>query len=146
MYSALWSRSNDRLKSFSAKPILKSAAKLSAPRLSLGFRGWNYITISITFNPAALPFFTDHNSSIYPDTGCKITLVYRDWLAKKLFSSKINRMTISLNVKGIGASKYKSKNFILTTVYIPSFDGNVREVYTSIIYKLHLLTDWKQIC
>lgn len=48
-------------------------------------------------------------------------------------------MTVSLKVRGIGASKHKSEDFILAIVYIPSFDGNVRKVYASITYKLHLV-------
>ena len=113
---------------FSAKPILKSTAKLFALGLVLAFRGWKYITISITFNPAALPSLTDLDGSVYLDIGYEVTFVDRDWLIKKLPFQKISSMLVLLKIRYIGASKHKSRDFALTTIYIPCVDKKVREV------------------
>lgn len=127
----------------SARPILKSAAKFSAPGSGLTFSDWNYVTTSITFDPVALPSFIDPDNSVCFDTGCEVTLVDRDWLTKKLSSQKISTIPIPLKVRGIGASKHGSGDFALMTIYIPGFDGNGREVYTSIICELHLINRLK---
>ncbi len=123
----------------SARPILKSNAKLSAPGSGLAFRGWNYVTISITFDLATLLSPTDPDGSVCLDTGFGVTLVDRDWLTKKLPSQKINTMPVPLKVRGIGASKHESGHFALTTLYIPGTDEKGREVYASITCELHLV-------
>lgn len=66
-----------------ARPILKSIAKLSTPGSGLAFRGWNYVTTSITFDLAVLLSFTDFDGSVCLDTSCGITLVDRNWPTKK---------------------------------------------------------------
>ncbi len=123
----------------SARPILKSTAKLSAPGSGLAFSGWNYVTTSITFDPAALPSPADPDGSVCLDTGCGVTLVDRDWLTKKLPSQKISTMPVPLKVRGIGASKHESGHFALTTLYIPGTDEKGREVYASITCELNLV-------
>lgn len=50
---------------------------------------------------------------------------------------------VPLKIKGIGASKHESENFALRTVYIPSFNGNGREIYASITCELHLVDGLK---
>lgn len=116
---------------------------MSAPSSSLAFRGWNYVIISITFNSAVLPSFTDHNSLVCLDIGYKVTLLDGNWLAKKLFSQKISTMTVFLNVRDIGTSKRKSGDFALTTIYIPNIDKKGHKVYASISYELHLVDKLK---
>lgn len=106
--------------------------KLSIPGLSLIFKGLNYVTTYITFDFAALQSLTDLNGLVCLDTWCKITLVDRSWLAKKLFSQKISTMFIFLKVRNIGTLRHKSEDFALTTIYIPGIDKNSREIYTSI--------------
>lgn len=48
-------------------------------------------------------------------------------------------MPIYLKIRDIGASKHKSEDFALTTIYIPSIDKKSHEVYASINCKLHLV-------
>ena len=127
----------------SARPILKSTAKLSAPGSGLAFRGWSYVTTSITFDPTALPSLTDPDGSVCLDTGCGVTLVDRAWLARKLPFQKISVMPVPLKVRGIGASKHESRDFALTTIYIPGIDEKGREVYASISCELHLVDGLK---
>lgn len=67
----------------------------------------------------------------------------RDWLAKKLSSQKISTMPVPLKVRGIGASMYESRDFALTTNYIPSIDEKGREVYASISYELYQVNGLK---
>ena len=63
------------LNSPSARPILCSMAKLSASGSDLLFRGWNYTTTLITFNPMILPAISDHDTSVCLNTDCGVTLV-----------------------------------------------------------------------
>lgn len=123
----------------SARLILKSAAKLSTPSSSLAFTGWKYVTTSITLDPVALLSPTNPNGSVCLDTRYTVTVVDRNWHANKLFSQKISIMPVLLKLKGIGASKHKLEDFVLTMVYIPGIDKKDREVYVSISCKLHFV-------
>lgn len=127
----------------SPRPILCSAAKLSTPGSSLAFRGWSYATTSITFDPALLPAISNPDTSICLDTGCGVSLVDKTWLAKKHPSQKISTMPVPLKVRGIGASRHESKEFALTTLYIPGLDREGSEVYTCIKCELHLVEGLK---
>lgn len=106
----------------SPRPILCSAAKMSAPGSVLAFRGWSYATTSITFDPALLPAISDPDTSVCLDTGCGVSLVDKTWLAKKHPSQKISTMPVPLKVRGIGASRHESDEFALTALYIPGLD------------------------
>lgn len=44
-----------------------------------------------------------------------------------------------LKVRSIGVPKHKSKEFILTIIYIAGIDKKSCEIYTSINYELHLI-------
>lgn len=48
-------------------------------------------------------------------------------------------MPVFLKVRGISASKHKSKDVALITIYISGIDKKGREVYASISCKLHLV-------
>lgn len=52
-------------------------------------------------------------------------------------------MPISLKIKGISALGHKSKNFLLTTIYILDINKRVRKVYISISFKLYLINGLK---
>lgn len=127
------------LSPFSARPFLKFIAKLYTPGSGLTFRGWSYPTTAIIFDPTALPSIADSNSLVYLDTRCGVTLVDKVWFAKKLPSQKISVMPMPLKLKGIGTSKYKSREFAFTTIYILGIDKQGRKVYAFISCKLHLV-------
>ena len=126
-----------------SRPILCSAAKLSAPSSGLAFRGWSYATSLITFDPALLPAVSDPDTSVCLDTGCGVSLVDKTWLAKKHSSQKISTMPVPLKVRGIGTSRHESNEFALTALYIPGLDREGSEVYACIKCKLHLVEDLK---
>lgn len=130
--------------SSSTRPILKSTAKLSAPGSGLAFRVWNYVTTSITFDPAALPSPTNPDGSMCLDTGCGVTLMDKNWLIKKFPSQKISTIPVLLKVRGIGASEHESGQFALTMLYIPGIDEKGRKVYASITCELHLVDRLKE--
>lgn len=48
-------------------------------------------------------------------------------------------MPVPLKVRGISASKHKSGDFALTTIYIPGIDEKSREIYICISCELHLV-------
>lgn len=127
----------------SSRPVLCSAAKLSAPGSGLVFRDWSYVTTSITFDPAILPAISDFDTSVYLDIGCEVSLVNKAWLAKKHPSQKINTMPVPLKVKGIGASRYKLREFALTTFYMLGLDKGGSEVYTCVQCELYLVDSLK---
>lgn len=52
-------------------------------------------------------------------------------------------MSIPLKVKNIGASKYKSRDFALTIIYILDIDKQGYKIYASISCKLHLINRLK---
>lgn len=60
-----------------------------------------------------------------------------------VFFQKISTILIPFKVKGIGAFKYKSNEFFLTTFYILGFDWGSSEVYIYIKNELHLVEDLK---
>ena len=127
----------------SPRPVLCSAAKLSAPGSGLAFRGWSHATTSITFDPALLPAISDPDTSVCLDTGCGVSLVDKTWLAKKHPSQKISTMPVPLKVRGIGASRHESNEFALTALYIPGLDREGSEVYACIKCELHLVEGLK---
>ena len=113
----------------SSRAILCSTAKLSTPGSGFTFRGWSYATTSITFDPAILPVISNPDTSVCLDTGFGVSLVDKAWLAKKHPSQKVNTIPIPLKVRGIGASRHKSGEFALTTLYMLGFDKESSEVY-----------------
>ena len=125
------------------RPILCSAAKLSAPGSGLAFRDWSYTTTLITFDPALLPAVSNPDTSVCLDTGCGVSLVDKTWLAKKHPFQKISTMPVPLKVKGIGTSRYESNKFAFTTLYILGLDQEGSEVYAYIKCKLYLVEDLK---
>lgn len=52
-------------------------------------------------------------------------------------------MLVLLKVKNISVSKYKSKEFALTALYIPSFDRKNSDIYACIKCELHLIDHLK---
>ena len=123
----------------SARPILKSTATLTAPGSGLAFRGWSYATTLITFDSAILLAVGYPNTLVYLDIGCGVSLVDKTWLARKRVSQKISTMPVPLKVRGIGASRHESEEFVLTALYISGFDQRGTEVYTYVKCKLYLI-------
>lgn len=86
------------------RSIFFFAVKLSTPGSGLAFRGWMYTNTVVTFEPIIKLATNYPNASVYLDTSCRFTPVYKAWVAKKLFSQIINAMPVPLKVKNIGAS------------------------------------------
>ena len=126
-----------------SRPILRSTAKLSTPGSGLAFRGWSYATTSITFDSAILPAISDPDTSVCLNTGCRVSLVDKAWLAKKHPSQKINTMPVPLKVRGIGASRHESGEFALTAFYMLGLDRESSEVYACVQCELHLVNGLK---
>ena len=127
----------------SSRPILRSAAKLSALGSGLAFRGWSYATTLITFDPEILRAISDPDTSVCLDKGYGVSLVDKVWLAKKHLSQKINTMPVPLKVRGIDASRYKWGEFALTALYMPGLDREGSEVYAFVQCELHLVDGLK---
>lgn len=107
--------------------------------LGFGFRGWTYATIAVTLAPEHLPQNSDPDSTACFDTGCGVTLVDRHWLLKRLPGQKINTMSTSLKVKGIGASKHKSSEFAALSLYFSGKNDVGDLVYALLQCEIHLV-------
>lgn len=68
--------------------------------------------------------------------------LYWQWLAFKiLFYKKISIISILLKVKGIKASKYKSRKFATLLLYFLKRNNAASLVYVFLICKIHLVKD-----
>lgn len=128
---------------FFSRPIFISMANLSTSGSGLIFRRQSYATNSITFDLALLLASGNHNSSICLDTSCGVILVDRTWLIKKYLAQKISTILVSLKVSGISASKYKSREFTFTTLYILGINYDKIKVYICVKCKLYLVEGLK---
>lgn len=119
------------------KPIFYSIAQLSIRISGLAFRKYSYMTTSIIFDLTTLLASDNPNNSVCLNTGCRVTLVDKDQLFKKL--QKINKIATSLKVRGISTSKHELDVFTLVSFYIPNFNQEDPEVNTYIKCELHLV-------
>lgn len=69
--------------------------------------------------PKHLPPSSDLNSTTCLNTSYELTFVDQDWLLKRLLQQKISTISISLKVRGIGASKHKFAEFAVLSLYFP---------------------------
>lgn len=123
----------------SSIPIVVSRAIYVSLGLSLRFKDWTYITIAITPTPEYLPQISDPNSMAYLDTGCKVTLVDKYWLLKHLPNQKINIISTSLKVRGIGAFKYKSSELTALSLYFFCKNNIGKLIYILLQCEIHLV-------
>ena len=126
-------------------PILIIASKALHQSFGSGlaFRGWTYATATITLTPEYLPPDSNTESTACFDTGCGVTLVDKGWLSKHLPTKKINTMSTSLKVRGIGASKHESGEFAALSFYFPGKNNTGQLVHTSLTCEIHLVEDLK---
>lgn len=123
----------------SSIPVIISKAVHASLGSGFGFRGWIYATTAVTLAPEHLPQSSDPDSTVCLDPRCGVTLVDRHWLLKRFPGQKINTMSTSLKVRGIGASKHKSSEFVVLSLYFPS-KNNVRElVYALLQCEIHFV-------
>lgn len=108
-------------------------------KLDCEFKSWTYVTSAITLALEHLLQSSDPDSITCLDIGCKVILVYRDWLLKRLPTHKINTISTSLNVRSIGASKHKFSEFVALFLYFSSKNivGNL--VYVLLQYEIHFV-------
>lgn len=87
---------------------------------------------SIIFDSAILPGIGNPDTLVYLDTGYRVSLVDKTWLAKKHLFQKIRTILVPLKVRGIGASRHELKKFALTALYMPGLDKRGSKVYSCI--------------
>lgn len=68
-----------------------------------------------------------------------MTLIINDWLLRQFFDPKIRQMSISLKVRGIEVSRYKSAQFTELSLFLSGEDDEGRKVYAFIRYELYLV-------
>ena len=114
----------------SSIPVIVSRAVHTSLGLGFGFKSWTYTTIAVTLASEHLPQSSDPETMACPETSCWVTLIDRHWLLKCLPGQKINIMFTSLKNRGIGASKYKSLEFITLFLYFLGRNNVGDLVYT----------------
>lgn len=110
-------------------------------RSGFGFKGWTYAIAAVTLALEHLPQSFDPNSMACLNTSCGIILVDRNWLLKRLSGQKINTMSISLKVRGIGTFKHEFSEFAALFLYFSSRNNVGNLVYALLQYKIHLVED-----
>lgn len=125
----------------SAIPIITSKAVYQSFGSGFAFRGWTYITATVTLAPDHFPPDSNPKSTACLDTGCGVTLVDKNWLAKNLPTQKISTISTPLKVRGIGASKHKSGEFTALCLYFPEKNNAGQLVYASLTCEIHLVED-----
>ena len=124
-------------------PVVESTAPKTDLGLGYAFRNWNYTMVSVSLKIDILTG-TDlsvtehfHDSRNLPieanwihardsintvhngcmDTGCGATLINRQLLMTQLPQVKILKMATPLKVRGIGASKHETDEYIVEPLY-----------------------------
>lgn len=95
--------------------------------------------MAVTFFPRILQLESDPSATVCLDIGCDVTLVDKDWLLRQLPDQKIKEMSIPLNIRGIGASKHKSAQFVELFLFLSGKNDEKQKVYASFKCKLHLV-------
>lgn len=75
--------------------------------------------------------------------GCGVTLVDRAWLFEKAPTKKILKMATPLKVRGIGASRHESDEFVSMFFYFPGIDSANRLAYAHVHRELHFVDGLK---
>ena len=120
-------------------PVIVSKAVHTSLRLGFSFRGWTYVTATVTLAPESLLQGSDSDSTACLDTGCGVILVDKHWLLKRLPNQKISTMSNPLKVRGIGASKHKSSEFAALSLYFLAKNAVGDLVYAALWYEIHLV-------
>lgn len=123
----------------SSIPVIVSKAVHTSLGSGFSFRGWTYVTAAITLAPEQLSQGSDFDSTACLDTGCRVTLVDKHWLLKRLPDQKISTMSTPLKVKGIGASKHKSSKFAALFLYFPGKNAVEDLVYAALRCEIYLV-------
>lgn len=128
---------------FSSIPIAMSKAIDQSLGSSLKFKGWTYVTASITLMPEHLPMNSNLDFTAYLDTSCGVTFVEQNWLLKCLTHQKISTMSTLLKVRGIGVSKYKSAKFTALSSYFLGKNDAEELVYTALNCNIQLVKEFQ---
>ena len=105
----------------------------------LAFRGWTFATAAVTLLPQVLPLESDLSTTACLDIGCNVTLVDKDWLLQQLPNQKIKEISTPLKVRGIGALKHKSAQFVELFLFLSREDNKGQKIYAFIRRELHLV-------
>lgn len=123
--------------------VIKSTASTKAVGSGYAFRDWNYATVIVCLTLGEIPLHTDVTSLCCLDTGCSVILVDLAWLFKKAPTEKILKIATPLKVRGIGASRHESDEFVSMSLYFSGVNSANRPAYAHVHKELHLVNGLK---
>lgn len=123
--------------------IIKSTATTKAVRSGYAFRVWNYVTAIVCLTLGEILLHTDVTSLYCLNMGCGVILVDRAWLFEKAPTEKILKIAIPLKVRGIGATRHESDEFVSLSLYFSGIDSANRLAYAHVHRELYLVNGFK---
>ena len=95
-------------------PVVESNAVNSDLGNGFAFRSWSYATAVVKLHPHS------KGDNVCMDTGCGVTLIDKLWLLSELLDVYIAKMLTPLKVRGVGASKYETSEYVTIPIYLPA--------------------------
>ena len=125
-----------------APKIVESTASKSDFGLGFGFRGWNFAMTSVSLLKDTFMDPTSEASATQTgciDTGCGPTLVDKEWLLENVPDVKIEKMATPLKVRGIGASRHQTDEYVTHPLYFPAQDEAGQSIIACIRREMHIV-------
>lgn len=90
-----------------------------------------------------MPLKSDPNATACLNTSCGVTFVDKNLLLKQFSDQKKKKMSISLKVREIEASKHEFAQFAKLSLFFLEKNNKKRNIYTSIKCELYLIDGLK---
>ncbi len=102
-----------------------------------GFRKHHYLKDKI-----ALSLSSSINLVCF-DTSCLVILYDIAFFSTQAPNTSIRKMAVPITVRGLGASKHATDQYVIVDIYIPAKDGQGQEVIAYIQHEIHLVEELK---
>ena len=123
--------------------IVESTSLASGIGTGFGFRGWSYASVLVALTPGPPPDIVNPDALGCLDTGCAVTLIDRERLARLLPDQPINKMATPLSVRGIGSSKHETGEYVCAPLYLIGTKDDDSPAYACLRRELHLVDGLK---
>lgn len=75
------------------------------------------------------------------NTDCDVSLADKVWAKSKLSNQVVSKMTSSLRVRDVKATKHETSDYITTSIYLSEVDDFDNRVLACIRREIHLVDD-----
>ena len=118
-------------------PVIPSAVDPSQDLgTGFGFRGYQYATAQFTLTETG----TEQSGCL--DTGAGLTIIDKDFFINQS-KEPIRTMASEITVRGIGADKHRTDEYVISPIYFRGTDNNGRQVQACIRREIHLVKGLK---